>query len=94
MALQGTCEIFITTQIYRQGPGAVASDNGKLTFNTLNMRMNETYEFMLVVKKDNRTANVSLQLDILPGDPPAISIGLVSLAMHYSPYQTLPNNNF
>ena len=68
----------ITTEICRQGPGAVASEQGKLTFNTLNMRMNETYEFMLVVNKDNRTASVSLQLDILPGDLPAISIGLVS----------------
>lgn len=59
----------------KAGPGFLdLPDPGDFTFNSRNMRVNESYVMVIVATKDTRRALVYLQIDLVEGSPPSIVI--------------------
>ena len=57
----------------KRGPGVMTlSDHGEFTFNSSNMRVNESYEFQVRVSKDTRETWAKLIINLVDGDPPEI----------------------
>lgn len=55
-----------------QPPGKINITSGKLTFNTLNMLENETYNFFIKVYKGARSSHSYLDLRVVTGNPPNV----------------------
>lgn len=60
---------------FKQGPGQIDTNVGSLTFDTGNMKINNTYEFKVVAyKNDHDPAEASAFVTIVDGIPPEIEI--------------------
>lgn len=59
---------------FRQGPGRIDTDAGSLSFDTANMQINQTYVFKIQVRKDERVAETTAEIEIVQGDPPELTI--------------------
>lgn len=59
---------------FRQGPGKIDTSNGTLSFDTANMQINQTYVFKIQVRKDDRMAETTAELEIVSGDPPELTV--------------------
>lgn len=59
---------------FKQGPGRINTNDGRLSFDTANMQINQTYVFKVQVRKDDRMAETTAELEIVSGDPPELTI--------------------
>ena len=54
--------------------GRIAVTTGSLTFNTANMRVNGSYEMMVIVTKATRRSIAKILIDIVDGTTPSVTI--------------------
>lgn len=51
------------------GPGKIEFNKGIISFSTQWMKINETYDIMVIIQKDIRKVNVSISVKIVEGIP-------------------------
>ncbi|XP_068216780.1 polycystin-1-like protein 2 [Palaemon carinicauda] len=60
---------------FGEGPGRILIEGGTVELNTMQLRKtNVTYRFVVVLSKDTRKAEGSIDVKLVPGSPPAVDV--------------------